>query len=200
MFGETDRSGLRSNGFWITPFNGESPKMSSPASVINLAHVYDNPPNPTILIAGDTLKCLITGYDFQWLINDTAIAGETNFYFVPSYSGNYSVVLITDEGCSDTSQVLFFTYTDIHSHLILSDEVLIYPNPANKTLHIESEASGIILLRLSDLSGKVVFEKECGSASKHLHETIDVSILEKGIYFLHLIGKEKSITRKIAVN
>jgi PKD repeat protein len=173
---------------------------SASISASDTVHVYDNPPHPTIFIAGDTLKCLITGYSFQWLVNDTAISGETNFYFVPSYSGNYSVVLITNEGCADTSQVLFFTFTGISSYVNSSSEVLIYPNPANKTLHIESDVAGFSSLRLSDLSGKIIFEEEFISASKHLHETIDVSMLEKGIYFLHLKAKEKSVTRKIAIN
>jgi hypothetical protein len=173
---------------------------SASVSATDTVHVYDNPPNPTIFIAGDTLKCLITGYDFQWLINDTAIAGETNYYFVPSYSGNYSVVLITDEGCSDTSQVLFYTFTGINSVSNSLSDVLIYPNPANKTLHIESQTSGISIIRLTDLSGKIVFEKEFTSASNHLHETIDVSILEKGIYFLELKSSTNNIIRKISVN
>jgi len=180
----------------VTNSYGCSASVSSSDTV----HVYEIPPHPTIFLAGDTLKCLITGYNFQWLVNDTAIAGETNFYFVPSYSGNYSVVLISTEGCSDTSQVLFFTFTGIHSMVSDLTEVLIYPNPANKTLHIESEVSGMALLRLTDLSGKIVFEKEFISHSKQLHETIDVSNLEKGIYFLELKSFGKNVVRKISVN
>jgi len=188
-----NQSGLYS----VTVTNSYGCSASMTAS--DTVHVYENPPNPTILIAGDTLKCLITGYDFQWLENDTAIQGETNFYFVPSYSGNYSVALITDEGCSDTSQVLFFTYTGINTSANISDEVLIYPNPANKTLHIESEVTGLSILRLTDLSGKIVFEKQF-TLSSHLHETIDVSMLEKGIYFIEIKSADNKTVRKISVN
>jgi len=188
------QSGLYS----VTVTNSYGCSASMTAS--DTVHVYDNPPHPTIFIAGDTLKCLITGYNFQWLVNDSAIAGETNFYFVPSYSGNYSVVLITTEGCADTSQGLFFTFTGISSYVNSSSEVLIYPNPTNKTMHIESDVTGISSLRLSDLSGKIVFEKEFISTSKHLHETIDVSALEKGIYFLELKSLDEKVVRKISVN
>lgn len=173
---------------------------SASVSASDTVQVFSNPPNPTIFLAGDTLKCLVTGFNFQWLVNDTAIAGETNFYFVPSYTGNYSVVLISNEGCSDTSQVLFFTFTEINSAENISSEILIYPNPANKTLHIESEQAGKSTLRLMDLTGKIVFEQEFVSASNHLHETIDVSILERGIYFLELNTTGKKIVRKIVVN
>jgi PKD repeat protein len=173
---------------------------SATASMTDTVHVYPNPPHPTIFIAGDTLKCLIPGYHFQWLLNDTAITGETNFYFVPTASGNYSVVILTDEGCADTSQVLFFTVTGMNGGPGSENDVLIYPNPSNRTLHIESGLPGISMLTLKDLAGKVVFEKPLSAHASRLHETIDVSVLEKGIYLLELNAAGKNVLRKIAVN
>jgi len=172
---------------------------SATAYMSDTVHVYGNPPHPTILIAGDTLKCLLAGYNYQWLLNDTAIAGETNFYTVPAVTGNYSIVISTSQGCSDTSQVLFFIVTGVNSGPVMQ-EVLIYPNPANKTLHIESEVLRNAVLKLKDITGKTVFEKEFFTVTHHLHESIDVSMLDKGIYFLELNGDGKNVVRKIAVN
>ncbi|CAN5691506.1 hypothetical protein BH11BAC1_BH11BAC1_26170 [soil metagenome] len=173
---------------------------SATAYMTDTVHVYGNPPHPNILIAGDTLKCLLTGYNYQWLLNDTIIAGETNAYTVPLVSGNYSIVISTNQGCSDTSQVLFFTYTGISSNIYNISDVLIYPNPANKTLHVECEQCNAAYLSMKDVTGKTVFEKDLISQGSHLHETIDVSNLEKGIYFLELNVMGRSIIRKIAVN
>ncbi len=174
---------------------------SATAFMTDTVHVYPNPPHPTIFIAGDTLKCLLTGYNYQWLFNDSAIAGETNFYTVPATTGNYSIVISTNEGCSDTSQVLFYTVTGINAAQDFSD-VLIYPNPANKTLHVECEQKNNVagLLTLKDVTGKTVFVKELSATTHRLHETLDVSALVKGIYFLELNVNGMMVMRKIAVN
>jgi PKD repeat protein len=172
---------------------------SATAFMADTVQVYGNPPHPTILIAGDTLKCLLPGYNYQWLLNDTAIVGETNSYTVPLVTGNYSVVISTAFGCSDTSQILFFTYTGIR-HNSLYSGVLIYPNPANRTLHVESDQLRAAVIRLLDMTGKIVFEKYLGGESDHVHETLDVSMLERGIYFLQLNDTDKTISRKITIN
>ncbi len=200
LTGDTNQTYVvtQSGLYYLTVTNSYG--CSATAYMTDTVHVYSNPPHPTILISGDTLKCLLAGYNYQWLLNDTAIAGETNFYTVPLVSGNYSVVISTTQGCSDTSQILYFIVTGIYSTQNISQDILIYPNPANRTVHIESELAGIANLKLLDITGKVVFEKDLGSASQHLHETIDVSVLEKGIYFLELNASGKTVLRKIAVN
>ncbi|MEO8087754.1 MAG: T9SS type A sorting domain-containing protein [Bacteroidota bacterium] len=170
---------------------------SATAYMTDTVHVYGNPPHPNILIAGDTLKCLLTGYNYQWLLNDTVLAGETNSYVVPLVSGNYSILISTNQGCADTSQVLFFTYTGINNGGVQSADILIYPNPANKTLHVECDQCNAAYLSMKDVTGKTVFEKDLISQESHLHETIDVSGLEKGIYFLELNVGGKNVARKI---
>ena len=173
---------------------------SATAFMTDTVHVYANPPHPTILIAGDTLKCLLAGYSYQWLLNDSVVAGETQAFIVPQITGNYSIVISTIQGCSDTSQVLFFTVTGINTQDGFASDVIIYPNPANGTLHIEYFRSGVALIRLSDATNKLVYEKEISSGSSRTHETIDVSALEKGIYFLEFKSGGRTLIRKIAVN
>lgn len=173
---------------------------SATAIMTDTVFVYANPPHPTILIAGDTLKCLLAGYNYQWLLNDTVLAGETNSFIVPAVTGNYSIVISTNQGCSDTSQVLFFTYTGSTGGAQYVSEVLVYPNPANKTLHVECGQTENAEVRLTDITGKIVFEKVWAPANHHLHETLDVSSLDRGIYILELNLDGKKQSRKIAVN
>ncbi len=200
LSGDTDltyvvtRSGLYS----LTVTNSFG--CSATVFMVDTVHVYGNPPHPTIFIAGDTLKCLLPGYNYQWYLNGTAIAGETNSYTVPLVTGNYIVMISTAQGCSDTSQVLYFIVTGELSVIDLFREVLIYPNPVNRTLHIECEQGGIVSMRLFDLTGKTVFETDLNSTTHHVHETIDVSSVDRGIYFLELLKDGKKVVRKIAVN
>jgi PKD repeat protein len=172
---------------------------SASATMMDTVHVFQNPPHPTILIDGDSLKCLIAGFNYQWLLNDTAIPGETNFYTVPPVSGNYSVVIYNSEGCSDTSQVLFFIFTGMGSLSNEDQGLLIYPNPANRTLHVECDCVDGAYLVLKDITGKTVLEKFF-TGTHQWHETIDVSLLERGIYFLQLSNGQKNYLRKISVN
>ena len=69
----------------------------------------------TVVQNGATLNANMTGADYQWLDCDNnlaVIAGETSQSFTPSVTGNYAVV-VTLNGCSDTSACFLVDYTGI---------------------------------------------------------------------------------------
>ena len=75
-----------------------------------------------------------------------------------------------------------------------SREVLIYPNPVNDFLHINSEAE-IAGIQIYDLLGKVVFE-----TGKTDNKTIlNLSHLQSGMYFIKVQTENAIITRKLWV-
>ncbi len=68
-----------------------------------------------------------------------------------------------------------------------------YPNPMLDVLSIKSSSFENARVVIYDLSGKEVF-------TTMLHQevtTIDVSFLQKGIYFLSMINSETTVTHKI---
>ena len=69
-------------------------------------------------------------------------------------------------------------------------EINIYPNPASEKLYVKLSQEKSARYTLIDASGKVVLSGE-------LKTEIDVSSLEKGVYFLHLVSKNSSITKRI---
>ncbi len=169
---------------------------SSPADTVV---VHPLPPRPNILIAGDSLKCLLTGYTYQWFLNDTAIAGETNSYVVPPTTGNYTVMITTVDGCSNTSNPLYYFVTSINNLQSTLHELILYPNPFNGALHIdfETEHSNESMLVIKDILGKIVFEKILGCRQHRFHETIDLSSLQAGVYFFQLNMDDTIVLRKI---
>ena len=68
----------------------------------------------------------------------------------------------------------------------------VYPNPTTDflKLKVESEKFESLQYQLIDLQGKVIH------SYPQKQELINISFLQKGIYFIQLIGKENTIVRK----
>ena len=80
---------------------------------------------------------------------------------------------------------------------LTSETVLIYPNPAKN--HITVNLNGLeethTILKMYDLSGKVVFEKRSTSTT-----TLDVSDFAKGVYTLEASTSDKVVRRKVVLD
>jgi hypothetical protein len=116
---------------------------------------------------------------FQWLncdANFSMIAGAINSEFIATEDGNYAVE-INSENCRDTSNCILFSSVGLHS--ISSNQLRIYPIPADETLFIESEFSNSPI-RIFDAQGRLVFETI--TSSKPME--IDVRLLQSGLYFM----------------
>ena len=79
---------------------------------------------------------------------------------------------LKSQGSSAVNNVYFAT-----------NNITVYPNPANSTLnvHFNEPSNGNVNVRLYDVTGKTMFEKEYGSTSGTLN--IPVSQLPSGMYF-----------------
>ena len=73
----------------------------------------------------------------------------------------------------------------------------IYPNPANNVINIDLvENKEWDKLQLIDVSGKVVIDKNITSNSI----TLNTSELDRGVYFINLIGEQKKESKKLILN
>lgn len=115
----------------------------------------------------------------QWLNCDAdfaIITGETNPSFTAFSNGNYALET-TSGNCRDTSNCVLFSSLGLHT--ISTNQLKVYPIPANETLILESEFSNSPI-RILDAQGRLVFETT--SNSKRLD--IDLSELQNGLYFI----------------
>ncbi|HHH53775.1 MAG TPA: T9SS type A sorting domain-containing protein, partial [Bacteroidetes bacterium] len=78
---------------------------------------------------------------------------------------------------------------------IESDEVRVYPNPANSYIFIESKAKGISQVGLYNLNGKLLQTKSINTGLQKL----EVNQLKPGIYFIKISSKEKVLVKKIEI-
>jgi len=131
---------------------------------------------------------------YQWIDCNTLlpIVGDTNQSFTAPSNGSYAVVL-TKNGCSDTSACITITNVGIGEN-VLSSSISIHPNPTSNQLIISSKQVKMDAIKIIDVAGKLVSSKTLKN------NAIDVVDLPKGIYFIQLISKEIIITKKFVKN
>jgi hypothetical protein len=132
------------------------------------------------------------GVTYQWIDCDSnvAIAGATNHNFTPTYGSNYAVI-ITEDGCSDTSTCL----TSVVGIDDLDIKTLVlYPNPTNGMLNIDFEGE-IQSIEVVDMLGRVI------SIPVSINEkTVDGSSLTVGKYMIRITtGSDQILLEEFVV-
>ena len=117
------------------------------------------------------------GYKFvNWTENDTVVSTEAEYSFV-----------IT----GDRSLVANFVSTESISELEASFKV--YPNPVSDMLFIEAEIE-VEEVAIFDVYGRQ--QNLSNSATQQLSNSIDVSSLNNGIYFLKVVTSEGEVVKR----
>jgi uncharacterized protein (TIGR02145 family) len=114
--------------------------------------------------------------DYAWF---RGMAYDSSSFFrgsVPEALG-FSVRCVNDNKASITNS-------------IISEEVILYPNPATDKLYLKNRNYANTIVMIFDLQGKQVLSKEMDS------NPIDISCLEKGIYVVKLAGSENVMITK----
>ncbi len=139
------------------------------------------------------------GLTYKWRRDNKTIAGATSRIYRANITGNYKVIVVQPDGCTDTSRKVIVTSTlcgksnlsgSAGNNIQLQQPFVLYPNPVNDILHIRYESSVTISsqLRIFDLSGKLLSAKNVGvSKGANLYE-LDVSRLKAGAYYFELIS------------
>ncbi len=125
----------------------------------------------------------------QWLNCDAdfaSISGETNPTFTATSDGNYA--LETSSGnCRDTSNCVLLSSVGINS--INSNQLKVYPIPADETLILESEFPSLPI-RIFDAQGRLVFQ----TISNTKRMEINVRLFQSGLYFIQSNNISKPFT------
>jgi len=98
----------------------------------------------------------------------------------------YRCIITNSNGCVDTTvlAILNISLTGINENS-LSTYFTVYPNPTNEILTLNTNVT-FSAIRITNAVGKLVFEAD-------ENNTLDVSSLKAGSYFIQLIGTEKQI-------
>jgi len=159
--------------------------------------VAQAPNKPTITISptGDSLISSAGSYN-QWYFNSKALADSTRKVLViKGHQKGWYEVTVTNpaNGCGATSD----STTSIDQVSINNNRLSIYPNPASGTVIITS-AINIEQVKITNVLGQLLFQ----STPNYLgdKQTINVSTLPDGIYFITVFTTDKTTAQKLVVS
>lgn len=162
------------------------------ASVVDIFTV--NPtPNPNITRSNDTLFANTPGTSYQWKRDGVIVKSGDEDFVLLSKTGNYTVRVINEFGCSATSEAQYFV-TGIND--IVRQGLNLYPVPASDVLFVKSDYTlkGIVVLDVSGRQLQVSFEKVSKSEWK-----INTSNLSPGTYQVILNLNDIQITESFVI-
>ena len=112
--------------------------------------------------------------------------------------GTYGVMLIASNDAGSNTMIkndyiIVEVATGIKNPI--SQNVKLYPNPANNQLNFEN-ISGFETITISNVMGQMVLYAEINNNS----QTIDISGLELGTYFVKIQSEDRVVLRKVLVN
>ncbi len=137
-----------------------------------------------------TLTASATEVAYQWFdcSANQVIIGATGQTFTITENGQYALI-VTQNGCVDTSACQLIDYVGLEEGAL--SKLSIYPNPAVNSISIVANAP-VDFIEIVDVNGKTIQV----SHKKVSLQTIDVSGLKKGLYFLKATSQGQSITKQ----
>jgi hypothetical protein len=167
---------------------------------VGVAYSYEVPANTFADIdAGDVLTytaSLDDGNLPAWL----SFNGTTRvFSGTPDVSGDITIkVTATDEASASVFDEFVLTINPATTGIddVLANSMLIYPNPTNGIINISIENfDSEMNIIVTDIIGKVIINQKIQDAKTK----IDLSVYEKGLYFIQLLNNNEVSTQKIIV-
>lgn len=155
---------------------------------------HQPPPIPAITQNGAVLTSSPATV-YQWYLNGTRIAGETNQSYTATQSGVYLVRTTDSNGCvyRYSANLIYSAATSVGQNAITNDNYQIYPNPATSIVRIENRSSHppAFEVSVSDIAGRTILQV------KNIN-FVDLSRFDGGVYNLLITEDDgSSITRKI---
>lgn len=188
------------NGEYVTSAGVYSDTISHGSFCDSLVVTYltVNSVDTSLTQIADTLTANATTATYQWLNcnnNFAIIPGATNQTFIATTNGNYAVI-ITQNGCADTSSCYSVTGVGISQLTVGSMQLTVFPNPAAEQLTVQ-------LLRLAqhdsyEISITDILGREIYQSKNNLNsEIINLKSFTPGIYFLKVISSDgNSVVKK----
>lgn len=147
-----------------------------------------SPDQPDVSFDGLTLSTTAIADSYQWYRDGAISSDDQNF--IPQYSGLYSLIVTTNDCESPPSEVLDVLVTSTSQATLIP--LRLTPNPSNGQIYLDpSFADQQMLVVVNDISGRVVFEDIADDNS------INLSVLSKGIYIVHVQTNDQVYIGKI---
>lgn len=146
------------------------------------------PTQPVIMANGSDLETS-GGTSYQWYLDGVLIENATSASYTPTQTGNYTVELFDENGCSSTSENFNWIAVGIAE---LAQSIDVYPNPFKNQLVVVSD-NQLSNLKVVDVQGRSVIE----AVPTNAKTTISTESWANGVYFVHIGTERGLITKKV---
>jgi hypothetical protein len=188
--GDSSRSIVvkQSGMFFVRITRDDNSQAYSDTIIVKL---YPLPQKPVIQVHYNNLASSVTEHSYQWYLNDVPISGANQKEYEITESGYYSVMAINKHGCGNLSDTLYVTYSHTN-HSDFLENISIFPNPSNGKVFI-SNIDREVSLSVRDIFGREIITYQI----KQQEQILDLTFLERGIYFLILDDTLQTRARKL---
>jgi hypothetical protein len=167
--------------------------------------------SPLTVCAGNAVQFVNTSgcaNAFRWLVNGVLVSTATDLNYVFSTPGVYTVTLLASQtGCpgpvsfSTTIAVSCSASPRLEGDL-QPETMMLFPNPASERVELQAElgeqAGETALLRVVDLTGRLVMENNYPASADRLQVQLETSTWAEGIYLVEVIsGSTRQIQRLV---
>jgi PKD repeat protein len=160
------------------------------------------PGTPSITQSNDTLysSVIIAGATYDWYKSGVLQSTTTTPFYKFTSNGAYTLKIVNNDCSSALSANLNAVLTSIKNNK-LNVELSVIPNPNNGVFDITivSAFNKTYLLKLFNLSGQVLVEEDMTVRMGQNSKQINLFGIEKGVYFLTILGDEGIATQNIIV-
>ena len=181
-----------------TDFNGCIDTACITVTTVQNIQIY-SAPSPPIICLGDSIVLEIDTIGLSniiWVPNTLFTPPVHRIVDFPIFTTTYVVEAVDSAGCDIRGEIEVILDSCITGIMhIMSNQVLIYPNPAKGNLTISMPKFEIFDLRIYDIIGRLVVSEDKISQSF----IISVNTLSKGSYILHLSNAKAIITKKLMI-
>ncbi|HPE58238.1 MAG TPA: T9SS type A sorting domain-containing protein [Bacteroidales bacterium] len=154
----------------------------------------------TVHFSNNSVVVPVDSLSFEWIFDGGTPATSTEFepYVIYNTEGVYDVTLFAESAylTNSLTKVNYITVlpqTGLNE-LTNNSNITIAPNPASNTVLIQTKGYIINTTRIVDFLGKVVLETPSGGVGDI---RLDVSTLQRGIYFIAISGEDFTHTEKL---
>ncbi|PCJ83569.1 MAG: hypothetical protein COA57_10990 [Flavobacteriales bacterium] len=195
----TDAS--QSGDYFVTAFNTCGDSTVSASTTVT---IFTQPAAPTVTYDSATITFTATGTGtFAWFNNGNVVLNEIGSTYTPNWQdivGDVITATVTDaNGCESSASA---GNTGIPTGIEESNKAegfAIYPNPNTGEFNIEFKGTvGRNHISIKNLLGQVVYSNYT-TASNNQILNLNLSELEKGVYFITVSDETNEETQKVVI-
>jgi hypothetical protein len=184
---------------------GCSQRMDTPAMTVAISPYF--PTSSTIYYDGSSHQFFLNpfpnpGGTAVWYYNGQVVSGQSGRFLPWLGDGVYKADMYPTgfPACGFTTADFIQTGINDQTSEDLSD-LSVFPNPNNGSFKVNVNilSTGTVMLKMTDMLGRDVYEKRYANQHGELHDNIHIADLAKNVYTLQIISPRGKATKRVVI-